>query len=114
MTRLSISGICLALKLNPPVLTGPTHVSAGKFEQSYIRNQTVMMEQYFYAGETNGRVYISHMRLPRTYYSKQKGRTSLHRDQRLGSRLFGARSSEAKPDEPRTYWSGKQTAEPKD
>ncbi len=112
MTRLSISGICLALILTG-CSTGPTHVSAGKFEQSYIRNQTVMMEQYFYAGETNGRVYISHMRLPRTYYSKQRYEL-LYTETNGLAPGFLEHVRQAKPDEPRTYWSGKQTAEPKD
>ena len=110
MTRLSVYGLWLALILTG-CSTGSQHVSASKFERSYIRNQTVMMEQYFYAGETNGYIYISHMRLPRTYYSKMKY-------QLLYTETSGLRSEflehvrQSKPDGPRTYWSGRTAAEP--
>jgi hypothetical protein len=50
--------------------TGPRHVSPSKFQRSFIKSQTVMLENFFYAGETNGCIYISHMHLPRTDFSQ--------------------------------------------
>ena len=114
MTRATFYSLSLTLALAAcSSSTGPSHVSAAKFERAYIRNQTVMMEQYFYAGETNGCIYISHMRLPRTYYSKQKYELLYTETNGLASD-FLEHVRQAKPEGPRTYWSGKRTAEPKD
>lgn len=108
---------CLCVYCLWPVLvltgcsTGPEHVPACKFERSYIKNQTVMMEQYFYAGETNGCIYISHMRLPRTYYSKMKYQLLYTETNGLPSD-FLEHVRQSKPDGPKTYWSGRTRAEP--
>lgn len=91
--------------------TGPKHVPASKFERSYIKSQTMMMEEYFYAGETNGCIYISHMRLPRTYYSKMRYQLLYTETNGLPSD-FLAHVRQSKPDGPRTDWSGRTGAEP--
>ena len=114
MNRARFYGLSLALVLTGcSSSTGPKHVSAAKFERAYIRNQTVMMEQYFYAGETNGCIYISHMRLPRTDFSKKRYEL-LYTETNDLTPDFLEHVRQAKPEGPRTYWSGKKTAEPKD
>jgi hypothetical protein len=51
--------------------TGPRHVSAAKFERSFTGSQTVMMQHFYYTGETNGCVYISRITWANWwYYSK--------------------------------------------
>ncbi len=90
----------------------PKHVSGAKFERAYIRYQTVVMEQYFYAGESNGCIYISHLRLPQTFFSKQRYEL-LYTETNGLAPDFLQHVRQAKPEGPRTYWSGKR-AEPKD
>lgn len=55
--------------------TEPQHLSARNFQRQYERSQTHLMEQYSYSGESNGRVYMSRNRLPRTAFSKMKNQT---------------------------------------
>jgi hypothetical protein len=111
MTHAPFYSLSLALVLTAcSSPTGPKHVSAAKFERAYIKNQTVMMEQYFYAGETNGCIYISHMRLPRTYYSEQRYEL-LYTETNGLAPDFLEHVRQAKPEGPRTYWSGKKKAE---
>lgn len=58
------------------VAKGPKRVSASTFEHRFDESQTVAMQHFFYAGETNGCIYISRItRANWWYYSKLKWQT---------------------------------------
>jgi len=112
MRRICVCGLSLVFVLGCSS-DGAKHVSAGKFERCYTKSQSVMLEQYFYAGETNGFIYISHRHLPLTYFSKMKYQLLYTETDGLPSDFLEVvRQSSPPHGGPATNWVGKPKAEP--
>ena len=83
MSRPPFYGLLLALLLTG-CSTGPKHVSATKFQRSFTHSQTVAMQHFFYAGETNGCAYISRITWANWWaYSKRHWETLFTETNRL-------------------------------